>query len=260
MECAVVDCSESYEKEFTFSRLFDDPARPKAGVVATLARATEADVSKLRRGAGGERRRFLVLLREDRLRWALSLYCNEAQNKSAPCIEGTRNPQFLRRVGGVAAARREYNARTVWDIAEKWPKALWRRQLLVYKALRDAGAPVALATYENFLGAGPALYAAKVASFAVAGDFRVEAPFAAGCTAYDLDRMVVGAAKVQVQKVHSEDIRDFVSNYLEVQKHFDERPLPTFDDAARDILGEEAASRLLVLPPDLPLRRVKVRL
>ena len=43
MACAVVDCSERYEKNMSFSELFfDDASRVRKRLAATLVRATEA--------------------------------------------------------------------------------------------------------------------------------------------------------------------------------------------------------------------------
>ena len=232
MTCAVADCAERYEKQFQFSRLFDAPSRPRARVVATLARAGPGDVRALRGGRGGRSRAFLVLLREDRLRWALSVACDH--NATERCAKDDRNPQFLRRVGGYALARRNYDVAKVYGLADAGAGALWRTQVAVARALAADGARVAFATYERFLAAGPAVYAAKIAAFAV-GAATAAAPYAAGCTTYDVARQfdAGGGHKVQVQKVHPEDIRTFVSNHAELYAAFDARPLPTLADVLR---------------------------
>jgi len=244
-------CVEKYERRpATF---FDDRLRPRSRLVATLVRPDRADVATLRGGAGGKRRRFLVLIREDRLRWALSLYCAEPA-ASRGCVENVTNPQFLRRTGGFALAKRMYDVEALHAIASRAPDAHWAAQLKIAAALEDAGAEVGFATYERFLAGGP-FYAARIAAFGLGEATTPEKPYAASCATYDVSRSLADPSKLQVAKVHPEDIRAFVSNYAAVYAKFDADPLPPFSAVAATVLGADRAARLTVLTGAPPLRR-----
>jgi hypothetical protein len=193
--------------------------------------------------------RFMPQVRRDLMRWSLSEYCKRQGNRGVPKAKGrcfeADDPQFCGakkdpRFCGPQMQKHTYEIPILQAVANVLMEH-WRHDA----DIANLGFPKELTHfvfYEDLLraedGKEDAQVEGQLQDYALWILKRLGLAVPEGCHRNDAPRysklkLAPGAVDVGVEKVHSNDIEDFVSNADEVRKLFASGRFPTWDDVAQ---------------------------